>query len=201
MDIRLQDPEIARRVKAFAAALTAEKAKQKRIFRMSYAKRLRAFLSDYPIREAVGFLSWYEKPNYSYPLPLRYCDSDYEKYFHSGEGRPCIMRGSIYAMKWRRQIQWHMPDAVLERFLRRRKLTFLYIQDWDKWLNKSNMIKRLGDKWWGTAKWDHNFVRSYTDGHLIVLDGKKKWVTQAQFNSIEKMYDLSNKLSEQRADT
>ena len=203
MDIRIEDPEIAGRIKEFAAELTAAKAKRESIFRMSYARRLRAFLHKYPINEATGFLSWYEKPHYSYPLPLQCRNSVYEEYFHSKEDRPCVMRGSIYAMKWRRSIQWHMPDEVLHRFLRRKQFTFLYYDEWNKWLDKTDIIKRLDKKWGGIQKWNYCFVTAphfRDDGDIctIILNGKVKTITQEKWNMIAKMDELKNKLSVQR---
>lgn len=123
MELRLQDKALARCLKEIIARDTAAKKERRRIFGMSYAKRLKEFLDVHgPSKnehQAHGFMSWYgpcsssievsEDCNTRLPrrrlsvnsnvrTGLRFSGFALAQYFKAGEDLPCFMRGGLYAM-------------------------------------------------------------------------------------------------------
>lgn len=232
--IRVQEKELARRLRAIIKEDRAAKTKRQRIFRMSYKKRRKEFLKRARLETCatVGSVLWYGATGShiemstgwdNNPAPLllvndlklptvcQFSPYDLGEYFRPGEDIPCLMRGSMEVLRADRKktmfsnyAQYQVPLGVLERYIRRWKMTFLSFGEWMAWvegMHGRQIIKRIRNKWDpynGSWKdhFDHavhfDFCRDLT---VIVYGEIRDIEDQEKLNAIRKMWDIHQKIA------
>jgi hypothetical protein len=190
---------------------------------MTYKKRLKAFLGQ-AMHRAEGFVSWYGATGshvleYEHvltgetlrslrtegtrlPNPLTFGPSELAEYFKPGEDLPCFMRGSIYALRVKKDHQKEVFRRQIMRWVRKRKITALTMTEWEGmsyrefWKAKAERLKSrygLGGRWSWLDELD-GLVDATPDRPFVLIDGVRYEVEEEQLKALREMQSLDRKL-------
>jgi hypothetical protein len=166
-----------------------------------------------PEREMLGMKRWYEH----IPRHLTFSAATLSAWFNERDQKPCLMRGSVYALRMRgewpgnRKSCW--AEKVLERqvtrWLRKSRITCLSSKEWEGmiyenfWIAKLERLKRYGSgKWWGMdwlrrrveTNWDWSSGTRKPDGGYVLVNGERVLVDAEQLEALQQMHHLERKL-------
>jgi hypothetical protein len=162
----------------------------------------------------VGMLHWYASVP---PLYLRFGTHALREWF-SGVRIPCIMRGSIYALRMQgeerncRKSFWaeEVLERIYKRWLRKTKPTILYREEWHQLLDankdaiwsRCKRLRRYGWGKWDAFDWLYPIVseRSGMDavgrihGCEVLLNGEQIYLENERLEYVRKMWAVHGKL-------
>jgi hypothetical protein len=186
---------------------------------MPYEKRLAEFLSRYSQEldksKMIGFEDWYFKGGH-YTSSYCFHPRDLAVYFKSGERKPCLMRGSLLAMRdksERSSTKYYLPYSIFKRYIRRIKFTCYSGHEWREFISYARafrrdqkegrghmILTRIKDKWGGhnnqyLERHINNMMRGESDsGAYCLVNGKEIYMDKEQYDAIMSMNQFAEKL-------
>jgi hypothetical protein len=183
---------------------------------MPYAARLRGFIEECVAKEdrsSLGMSSWYGE----LPIRLTFNVLTLERWFRGTEDVPCLMPGSLYALRskggvdGRRQSHW--AECVFERqvnhWIRKAKITCLSRKEWAGMVYATfweGKLRRLSDRY-GSGRWDgmswllsrvdEDWNRNglgQSDGGMVLVNGVRVFADAEKIEALREMHHLERKL-------
>lgn len=168
-------------------------------------------------KTSFTFESSYKRPGYP-PLPrITFSWHDLKKFFYEDEDHPCLLKGSIAAMRAEQRARdyhnagtYHFVYEVFERYVRKRKMTVVNSEEWYKYTKKGGgvrILERIIQKAGGgfcERRLSHEIAGMVDERHRVCLIKGKKYyfgneaawaVTQELFEHAKKAERILRRLT------
>jgi hypothetical protein len=94
------------------------------------------------------------------------------EYGYTGDLMPVVLRGALHCrmQKWRSPRDYGL--VVIDRYIRRKRLTFVHFRPWQKWLEDVLFPMARKKRWWNMQRsiWDIQY-RALSNEYTIYIDG------------------------------
>jgi hypothetical protein len=186
----VQDKNLAGRI----ARLIAEHEEQKKREAAPYQERLSRAIAGLPERTPVGFVSWY-----GVMYAGQYIRRDD---FKAGEDMPCLMRGAIWLLSKKYRGMADYPVEVVERFVRRKKITCVNPSVWRELVNQNMArLNKLARKYGAATSYSfdgriYDFVKFLGDGDAeVLINGESHALRREKYEQICLLHENLEKLA------